>query len=195
MRQAKIERKTKETWIQVELDLDGRGTAGMTTGIAFLDHMLTLLARHARIDLKVTARGDLDVDDHHTVEDTGIVIGQAINMALSDKRGICRYGDARVPMDEALADAALDLSGRSYLVFSARFDSAQVGAFSTQMVEEFFRAVAYNAGITLHLSCPYGRNDHHKIEALFKAFARSLRQAVAVDPQAADEVPSTKGTL
>jgi len=195
MRQAEMTRETQETRIRVRLDLDGRGEATLSTGIGFLDHMLTLLARHARIDLEVDALGDLQVDDHHTVEDTGIVIGKVIALALKDKRGISRYGQASIPMDETIAHAALDLSGRPYLVFQAEFGSDKVGGFSTQMTAEFFRALAYNAGMTLHLSCPYGMNDHHKIEAMFKAFARSLRDAVAIDPNHAGDIPSTKGVL
>ena len=195
MRHAAIERKTHETTISVQVDLDGRGTAEIATGIGFFDHMLLLLARHSQMDLVIRADGDLVVDDHHTVEDIGIVLGQACKAALGSKQGICRYGDVRVPMDEALAEAVLDLSGRPFLVFSARFSADRVGAFATQMTEEFFRAFTAHAGVTLHLSCIRGHNDHHMIEAMFKAFARSLRQAVAIDPEAADEIPSTKGTL
>lgn len=195
MRQAEMTRQTLETHLHVKLDLDGQGQAKISTGLGFLDHMLTLLARHARIDLEVTARGDLQVDDHHTIEDTGIVLGKAIALALKDKRGISRYGQALVPMDEALVQAVVDISGRPYLVFQAMFHGDQVGGFSTQMTAEFFRALVYNAGMTLHLSCPYGQNDHHIIEGIFKAFARSLRQAVAIDPSHAEDIPSTKGVL
>jgi imidazoleglycerol-phosphate dehydratase len=195
MRQAEITRKTQETDISIRLRLDGRGTADITTGIGFFDHMLILLARHGRLDLAIRARGDLDTDDHHTAEDIGIALGQAIARALGDKRGICRYGQATIPMDEALATSALDVSGRPWLAFEAAFTSDRVGSFSTQMTEEFFRALAMNAGLTLHLSCICGRNDHHMIEAMFKAFARSLRAAVAIDPEAGDEIPSTKGVL
>ena len=195
MRQAEMTRQTQETQIHVKLDLDGKGEATVSTGIGFLDHMLTLLARHARIDLDVSALGDLQVDDHHTIEDTGIVIGKAIALALKDKRGIGRYGQALVPMDEALVQSVLDLSGRPYLVFQASFHGDRVGGFSTQMTAEFFRALAYNAGMTLHLTCPYGQNDHHIIEGMFKAFARSLRAAVAIDPSHAEDIPSTKGVL
>lgn len=195
MRQAEMTRQTQETQIHAKLDLDGRGEANVSTGIGFLDHMLTLLARHARIDLDVSALGDLQVDDHHTIEDTGIVIGKAIALALKDKRGICRYGQALVPMDEALIQAVLDISGRPYLVFQAVFHGDKVGGFSTQMTAEFFRALAYNAGMTLHLTCPYGLNDHHIIEGMFKAFARCLRAAVAIDPSHAEDIPSTKGVL
>jgi len=195
MRQAEMTRQTQETQIHVKLDLDGKGEATVSTGIGFLDHMLTLLARHARIDLEVDALGDLQVDDHHTVEDIGIVMGKVIALALKDKRGICRYGQATIPMDETMVQAVLDLSGRPYLVFQAEFHSDKVGGFSTQMTAEFFRALAYNAGMTLHLTCPYGSNDHHKIEAMFKAFARSLRDAAAIDPDHAGDIPSTKGVL
>lgn len=195
MRQSEITRKTRETDITVILNLDGDGKAAISTGIGFFDHMLTLLAGHAHIDLSVAACGDLQVDDHHTVEDVGIVLGQAIARALGDKRGIRRYGQALIPMDEALVSAALDISGRPYLVFQADFAGERVGGFTTAMTEEFFRALAYQAGLTLHLTCRYGGNDHHVIEALFKAFARSLGDAVAIDPQRAESIPSTKGLL
>ncbi len=195
MRQAEMTRQTGETNIRVALNLDGEGNAQINTGIGFFDHMLTLLARHAHMDLTVAAQGDLAVDDHHTAEDTGIVLGQALKSALGDKRGIRRYGQAAIPMDEALATAALDISGRAYLVFRAEFLSDKVGSFSTQMTEEFFRALAYNAGLTLHLACPYGHNDHHMIEALFKAFAHALADAAAIDPGHAGAIPSTKGVL
>lgn len=195
MRQTEIRRKTTETDIVVRLSLDGSGEASIHTGIGFFDHMLQLLARHARLDLVIEARGDLDTDDHHTAEDVGIVLGQAIGRALGDKRGIQRYGHAVIPMDEALAAATIDLSGRSYLVFQAEFTADRIGSFSTQMTEEFFRALVFQAGITAHLACSYGRNDHHKTEALFKAFARSLRDAAAIDPRLQDDIPSTKGVL
>jgi len=195
MRQAKMSRKTQETEITVALTLEGEGRANVSTGIGFLDHMLTLLARHARLDLEVTAIGDLTVDGHHTTEDIGIVLGQVIARALGDKRGIRRYGYAVIPMDEALLSAAVDLSGRPFLVFNASFTSGQTGDFETQLTEEFFRALAFNAGMTLHLSCHYGQNDHHKIEGLFKAFARSLADSVAIDPTRAGDILSTKGVL
>jgi imidazoleglycerol-phosphate dehydratase len=195
MRQAKMNRKTQETEIVVALTLEGEGASRIATGIGFLDHMLTLLARHARFDLEITANGDLQVDGHHTTEDIGIVLGQAIARALGDKRGIRRYGHAVVPMDETLVSAAIDLSGRTFLVFNASFGGALAGDFETQMTEEFFRAVAFNAGMTLHLNCLYGSNDHHKIEGLFKAFARSLAEAVSIDPARAEEILSTKGIL
>ncbi len=195
MRQATISRNTTETTITVQLTLDGSGQAQVASGIGFFDHMLAALAKHARLDLVVTVEGDLFVDDHHTVEDTGLVLGQAMRQALGDRRGVVRFGQALVPMDDALASAALDLSGRPWLSFDAAFTGERVGAFSTQMTEEFFRALVTQAGITLHLSALAGRNDHHIVEALFKAFARALRQACARDPQASDEVPSTKGLL
>lgn len=195
MRQAKMSRKTQETEITVALTVEGSGHAEISTGIGFLDHMLTLLARHAHIDLEVSATGDLQVDGHHTTEDVGIVLGQVIARALGDKRGIRRYGYAVVPMDEALLSSAIDLSGRPFLVFNASFASGQTGDFETQLTEEFFRAVAFNAGMTMHLTCHYGSNDHHKIEGLFKAFARSLADAVAIDPARTGEILSTKGIL
>jgi imidazoleglycerol-phosphate dehydratase len=195
MRLAKSSRKTKETDVSVALTLEGDGVSSVSTSIGFLDHMLTLLARHAQIDLDVQAAGDLNVDGHHTAEDIGIVLGQALSAALGDKKGIRRYGYAVVPMDEALATAALDLSGRPYLVFSAQFGSSMAGDFATELTEEFFRAVAFHAGITLHINCVYGQNDHHKIEAMFKAFARALAEAVSIDPAHADTILSTKGVL
>ncbi len=195
MRQATINRKTQETEITIALTLEGEGIAKIDTGIGFLDHMLTLLARHGRLNLEVAAKGDLQVDGHHTTEDIGIVLGQAIARALGDKRGIRRYGSASVPMDEALVTAALDISGRSFLVFNVSFSGVRTGDFETQLAEEFFRAVAFNAGLTLHLTCEYGQNDHHIIEAMFKAFARSLADAVSIDPNRADDILSTKGVL
>ena len=195
MRQTELKRKTAETEIVVRLSLDGSGIASVHTGIGFFDHMLLLLARHARLDLVVEAQGDLATDDHHTAEDVGIVLGQAIGRALGDKRGIQRYGHAMVPMDEALASATIDLSGRAYLVFDAQFTADRIGDFSTQMTEEFFRALVFQAGMTAHLACVYGRNDHHKTEALFKAFARSLRDAICIDPRLEGEILSTKGVL
>jgi imidazoleglycerol-phosphate dehydratase len=195
MRKAEIKRKTRETDITVSLNLDGQGTADIATGIGFFDHMLTLLAKHGQLDLFIRAKGDLDTDDHHTVEDVGIVLGQAISCALENKKGICRFGHASVPMDEALASAVIDLSGRPWLVFQATFTGDRVGTFSTQSTEEFFRAVAMNAGLTLHVACPYGYNDHHKIEAMFKAFARCFAQAITINPALGDQILSTKGML
>jgi len=195
MRNAQLSRTTNETTVRVHLDIDGLGTSEIDTGIGFMDHMLDLLARHGGLDLTVAAQGDLRVDGHHTVEDIGIVIGKTLFTALGEKRGINRYGNAVIPMDETLASCALDLSGRPYLVLNAQYNNDRVGDFDTALVEEFFRAVAFNAGITLHLRCEYGNNDHHKIEAMFKAFARSLRMAVAIDPDFSDQIPSTKGVL
>jgi imidazoleglycerol-phosphate dehydratase len=195
MRQAKMNRKTQETEITIALTLEGEGKSTINTGIGFLDHMLTLLARHGRMDMEINANGDLQVDGHHTTEDIGIVLGQVIARALGDKRGIRRYGFATVPMDEALVSSTVDLSGRPYLVFNATFGSLMTGDFETQLTEEFFRAVAFNAGMTLHLNCLYGQNDHHKIEGLFKAFARSLAEAVSIDPTRSEDILSTKGVL
>ncbi|WP_135468508.1 imidazoleglycerol-phosphate dehydratase HisB [Crenalkalicoccus roseus] len=194
-RRAMIARTTAETEIRAELSLDGTGRAEVETGIGFLDHMLTALARHALLDLRLQAKGDLHVDFHHTTEDVGIVLGQAIRQALGEKRGIRRYGHALVPMDEALAEAAVDISGRPFLAWSVPFARDKVGAMDTELFEEFFRAFAYNAGITLHLTLKAGGNAHHVAEACFKALARALRMAVEADPRAPDQVPSTKGVL
>ena len=191
MRTAKISRKTSETDIKMELTLDGTGSSDISTGIGFFDHMLTAFARHGNFDLTVDAKGDLDVDEHHLIEDSGIVLGQAIAKALGDKAGIARFGEARIPMDEALADVALDLGGRNYLVFDAEFEVPQVGEFNTQMVGHFFESLAENAKMNIHVMV-YGENDHHKIEALFKAFAYALRRAVVVE---GNGVKSTKGVL
>jgi imidazoleglycerol-phosphate dehydratase len=192
-RQAKIERKTKETQIQLRLDLDG-GEARIATGVGFLDHMLELLARHGRLGLELEAKGDLKTGAHHTTEDVGICLGQAIDEALADRAGIRRYGSATVPMDEALAECAIDISGRPLCVFAADLPDVAIAGFDSELTEEFFRALANNAKLTLHLRVRYGSNAHHMIEAAFKAFARALREAVSVDP-AESGVPSTKGTL
>ena len=194
-RVAGIGRVTKETDISLEIDLDGKGNADIDTGVGFFDHMLNGFTRHGGFDLTVKCSGDLEVDAHHTVEDIGIALGQAISKALGEKKGITRYGFASIPMDEALAQCSIDISGRGFLVFKCDFAAPMCGTMDTQLAEEFFRAVANNAAITLHLDCPYGANDHHKMEALFKAFGRALRQAVGIDPRNADEVPSTKGVL
>jgi imidazoleglycerol-phosphate dehydratase len=194
-RTAEISRQTKETKIHVVLDLDGKGTASIHTGVGFFDHMLDLLARHSLIDLKVEAEGDLQVDSHHTVEDVGIVIGQAIEKALGDKRGIHRYGWAIIPMDESLAQVAVDLSGRPAFVFNVKFTGTMIGNFPVELVDEFFKSISTNAKMNLHVNVPYGSNNHHIAEAIFKAFARSLRHAVTHDPRAGDQVPSTKGSL
>ena len=195
MRRSVIERKTAETDIVLRLDLDGSGLGDVRTGVGFLDHMLTLLARHGRFDLTVHCKGDTDVDDHHSVEDVGICLGRAFREALGDKRGICRYGDAALPMDEALVLCAVDLSGRGCLGWDLPFPTEKVGFFDTQLVEEFFTAFVSNAGITAHLRLLAGKNSHHIAEAAFKGAARALRKAVAVDREFEDEVPSTKGTL
>ncbi len=193
-RTASIDRKTAETDIQLTLNLDGAGQAQVDTGIGFLDHMLTLLAKQAVIDFTVTARGDLDVDQHHTVEDVGICFGQALRQALGDKSGIRRYGHFTLPMEETLATVAIDLGGRFALVFQADFPSAKIGDFDSELVEDFWQAVAANALCNLHILVPYGRNSHHISEAIFKCAARALRMAVESDPRMSG-VPSTKGTL
>jgi imidazoleglycerol-phosphate dehydratase len=195
MRQAEVKRTTKETDIAVAVNLDGSGKATVATGIGFLDHMLDLFARHARIDLAVKAIGDLHIDQHHTTEDVGIALGQAIKQALGDMRGIARFADVHVPMDEALTRVAIDISGRPFLVFRVKFRRDKVGTFDTELVNEWFQAFAVNAGITLHVETLYGQNDHHISESCFKGLARALRSAVAIDPRAKDEVPSTKGSL
>jgi imidazoleglycerol-phosphate dehydratase len=192
-RTGKIERKTKETQIGLRLDLDG-GEARVATGVGFLDHMLELLARHGRLGLELEAQGDLATGAHHTTEDVGICLGQAIDEALADRAGIRRYGSATVPMDEALAECAIDISGRPLCVFEADLPDVAIAGFDSELTEEFFRAVANNAKLTIHLRVRYGSNAHHMIEAAFKAFARALRQAVSVDPDESG-VPSTKGTL
>ena len=193
-RVGEIERKTAETEVQVTLALDGSGAGKRDTGVGFLDHMLDLLARHGRLDLDVRARGDLETGAHHTVEDVGICIGQALDAALGDRSGITRYGDATVPMDESRASCAIDISGRGLLAFEASLPPGAIGNFDHELVEEFFRAVATNARLTLHIVVESGTNAHHVIEAAFKASARALRTAVALDPSE-QGVPSTKGTL
>jgi imidazoleglycerol-phosphate dehydratase len=195
MRKASIERKTKETDIAVEVNLDGSGQSQVATGIGFLDHMLDLLARHSRIDIVAKAKGDLHIDDHHTAEDVGIALGQAVKKALGDMKGITRYADVHVPMDEALTRVAIDVSGRPFLVFKVKFGRDKIGSFDTELVNEWFQAFAMNAGITLHVETLYGSNDHHISESCFKALARALRVALAIDPKAANEIPSTKGSL
>jgi imidazoleglycerol-phosphate dehydratase len=195
MRKASVKRTTKETEVEVALDLDGEGTSSIATGIGFLDHMLDLLARHSRIDIMVKAKGDLHIDHHHTTEDVGIALGQAVKQALGEMKGITRYADVHVPMDEALTRVAVDISGRPFLVFKAEFVRDKVGSFDTELVNEWFQAFAMNAGITLHVTTLYGGNDHHIAESCFKGLARALRAAVAIDPRLKGEVPSTKGTL
>ncbi|HEY7090853.1 MAG TPA: imidazoleglycerol-phosphate dehydratase HisB [Tepidisphaeraceae bacterium] len=194
-RSAEISRQTKETRIRVALDLDGKGAATINTGVGFFDHMLDLLARHSLIDMTIEAQGDLQVDAHHTVEDVGIVLGQCIEKALADKRGIFRYGWAIVPMDESLAQVAIDLSGRPAYVFNAKFTGSLIGNFPVELVDEFLKSIATNAKMNLHVNVPYGTNNHHISEAIFKATAKALRRAVSHDPRAGDQVPSTKGTL
>jgi len=195
MRKGAVSRKTKETDVEVELNLDGQGRSQVATGIGFLDHMLDLLARHSRIDITVKAKGDLHIDQHHTTEDVGIALGQAMKQALGDMKGITRYADVHMPMDEALTRVAIDISGRPYLVFKAEFSRDKVGSFDTELVEEWFRAFAINAGVTLHVALLYGSNDHHIAESCFKGLARALRAAASIDQRAANEVPSTKGSL
>jgi imidazoleglycerol-phosphate dehydratase len=195
MRKAVIRRVTKETEVEVELDLDGRGLSSISTGIGFLDHMLDLLARHSRIDIRVKAKGDLHIDHHHTTEDVGIAFGQAMKQALGDMKGITRYADVHVPMDEALTRVAVDVSGRPFLVFNTEFGRDKVGSFDTELVREWFQAFAINSGLTLHVATLYGSNDHHIAESCFKGLARALRAALAIDPRAANEIPSTKGSL
>jgi len=195
MRKGFVKRVTKETDIAVEVELDGRGNSNITTGIGFLDHMLDLLARHSRMDIAVQAKGDLHIDHHHTTEDVGIALGQAVKQALGDLKGITRYADVHVPMDEALTRVAIDISGRPLLVFKTEFVRDKVGTFDTELVQEWFQAFAMNSGVTLHVSTLYGSNDHHIAESCFKGLARALRAAVAIDPAAANEIPSTKGSL
>ncbi len=195
MRRAEISRKTAETEISVKINLDGTGTYDNRTGVGFFDHMLDQLARHSLIDMEISAKGDLHIDDHHTVEDTGIALGQALSEALGDKRGIRRYGECHLPMDEALVRCALDLSGRAYLSWGVDMPAPKIGTFDTELVREFFQAFAGNGGITLHVDRIHGFNSHHIAEAAFKSVARALRLAVERDPRKSDAVPSTKGTL
>jgi len=195
MRQAEIIRKTGETDIRVFLELDGESSCSIDTGVGFLDHMLELFARHGRFNLEVSCKGDTRVDDHHSVEDIGIALGQAFDKALGDKKGIVRYGSMILPMDETLVLSAVDLSGRGLLVYDLRIPTEKVGTFDTELTEEFFRALAHNARCTLHIRQLAGSNSHHIIEGAFKSVARSLRAAVKIDPECAGEIPSTKGVL
>lgn len=195
MRSAEIRRRTAETDITLALCLDGAGQCEVDTGVGFLDHMLTLFAAHGRFDLSIVCRGDTEVDDHHSVEDIGIALGEAVARALGEKRGIARYGSMLLPMDEALVLAAIDLSGRACLRFSAQIPAQKIGTFDTELVEEFFTAFARSAGATLHIRQLDGANSHHIVEAMFKAFGRALSAAVALDPRLGDEIPSTKGVL
>ena len=193
-RRAEMERKTAETQISIKLNMDGEGKCDIATGIGFLDHMLTLLAKHSFMDLTVKAKGDLEVDSHHTVEDIGIVLGEVLQEALGDKAGIHRYGNCFIPMDETLAQVCLDFSGRPFLLFGAEIPKIKLGNYDTEMTEEFFRAVAMHCGLTLHIRVLYGSNVHHIIEAIFKAFARAVAEAAAVDPRVKG-VMSSKGVL
>ena len=195
MRQASVTRKTAETEIAVSVNLDGTGLADCQTGVGFFDHMLDQLARHSLIDLKVAARGDTHIDDHHTVEDVGIALGQALTQALGDKRGIRRYGHFRLAMDDAQVATALDLSARPYLVWTLPFPTPKIGTFDTELVREFFQALATHGGITLHVDLIHGFNSHHIAEAAFKSVARALREAVAIDPRLGGALPTTKGVL
>ena len=194
MRNAKIERKTLETQVEMEINLDGTGNASIFTGVCFLDHMLTLFAKHSFVDLQVKAAGDLEVDSHHTIEDCGIVLGQTIKEALGNKEGIHRYGSCLLPMDEALAQVVIDFSGRPFLAWKADIPRVILGNMETEMVEEFFRAVAMESGLTLHVRILEGKNTHHMVEAIFKAFARAFAQAVAIDSRV-QGVMSSKGSL
>ncbi|HXT09626.1 MAG TPA: imidazoleglycerol-phosphate dehydratase HisB [Roseiarcus sp.] len=195
MRKAAVTRKTNETEIAVEIDLDGAGVAKVATGVGFFDHMLDQLARHSLIDMNVSAKGDLHIDDHHTVEDVGIALGQALKQALGDKRGLTRYADCLLPMDEALTRVAVDVSGRPFLVFGAEFPTPKIGTFDTELVREFFQAFAINGGLTLHIETLYGANSHHIAESCFKGVARALGAALAIDARQSSRVPSTKGAL
>ena len=194
-RTAKVARDTKETQIKVALNLDGTGESKISTGIGFLDHMLEQLSRHSLIDLEVAAKGDLHIDFHHTTEDTGIAIGEALSQALGDRRGIARYGDAMIPMDETLTRVALDASNRPYLIWKVGFSKPKLGDMDTELFKEWFQAFAQHAGLTLHVENLYGQNNHHIVESCYKGLARALRQAVEIDPRKSDAVPSTKGTL
>ena len=195
MREAHIERDTKETKVKVDLNLDGSGKVDVATGVGFMDHMLELLAFHGKFDLYVRVDGDLQVDSHHTIEDLGIVLGQCVSQALGDKKGITRYGAFTIPMDEALVACHLDLSGRPFLVFNVTLDNVLLGNYQTEMTEEFFRAFAFNSSMTLHFNEAYGKNMHHVIEACFKSFARALKEAVTINEKYRDEIVSSKGVL
>ncbi len=195
MRRASVERNTKETQIRVELNVDGTGQYDVSTGIGFLDHMLEQLSRHSLMDLTLKAEGDLHIDYHHTTEDTGIAIGEAFKKALADRKGITRYGHAYIPMDEAMSRAAIDISGRPYLIWNVEFSKPKLGEMDTELFKEWFQAFAFAAGVTLHVENLYGDNNHHIIESCFKALAKAVRMAATVDERAKDAIPSTKGTL
>jgi len=195
MRKAEISRKTTETAVKAAVNLDGSGAYAIKTGVGFFDHMMEQLARHSLIDIELETKGDLHIDDHHTVEDSGIALGQAVAKALGDRKGIRRYGSCDLPMDECLSRCALDVSGRAFLVFKVEFPTHKIGTFDTELVREWFQAFAMNAGITLHVENVYGANSHHIAESCFKALARALRDALEIDPRQANRIPSTKGTL
>ena len=195
MRKAEITRSTTETSVKASVNLDGSGTYAVKTGVGFFDHMMEQLARHSLIDIEITSKGDLHIDDHHTVEDSGIALGQAVAKALGDRKGIRRYGACDLPMDEALSRCAIDVSGRPFLIFKVNFPTAKIGTFDTELVREWFQAFAMNAGITLHIENVYGANSHHIAESCFKALAHALRDAIEIDPRQHDRIPSTKGTL
>jgi imidazoleglycerol-phosphate dehydratase len=195
MRTGTVHRSTNETSIDVTVNLEGTGVYSVSTGIGFLDHMLEQLSRHSLIDLDVKAVGDLHIDQHHTTEDTGLAIGEAIALALGDKRGIVRYGSAYAPMDETLTRVALDISGRPFFVWNAAFTTPRLGEWDTELIEHWFHSFSQTAGLTLHVECLYGQNNHHIVESCYKALARALRQAVEIDPRKADSIPSTKGVL
>jgi imidazoleglycerol-phosphate dehydratase len=195
MRKATITRKTTETSVSVSVNLDGTGTYDIKSGVGFFDHMMEQLARHSLIDIVIEAKGDLHIDDHHTVEDCGIALGQAVSQALGDRKGIKRYASCDLPMDECLTRVAIDVSGRPFLIFKCAYPTHKIGSFDTELVREWFQAFAMNAGITLHLENVYGANSHHIAESSFKALARSLRHALEIDPRQAGRIPSTKGTL
>jgi imidazoleglycerol-phosphate dehydratase len=195
MRKASIERKTKETQIKADINLDGTGKYEVATGIGFLDHMMEQLSRHSLMDLKLAAKGDLHIDYHHTTEDTGIAIGEAVAKALGDRKGITRYAHAYIPMDETLSRVAIDLSGRPYFIWKVEFSKPKLGEMDTELFREWFQAFAFAAGATLHVENLYGVNNHHIVESCYKGLARCLREATAIDPRKADEIPSTKGTL
>ena len=194
-RTATLERQTSETRIEVTVELDGEGRYEIETGIGFLDHMLAQLSRHSLIDIRLKAEGDLHIDAHHTTEDSGIALGQAVSRALGERKGIVRYGDALIPMDETLTRVALDVSNRPYLIWKVDFSQDRLGAMDTELFREWFQAFAFNAGLTLHVETLYGLNNHHIVESSYKALARALRQAIEIDPRKADAIPSTKGTL
>ena len=195
MRTAQVKRNTKETQIEVEVNLDGKGVYEVSTGIGFLDHMMEQLSRHSLMDLKVKAKGDLHIDYHHTTEDVGIAIGEAVSKALGERKGIVRYGSALIPMDETLSRVALDLSGRPYFIWKVNFTKPKLGDMDTELFREWFQAFAFNSGMTLHVENLYGENNHHIVESCYKGLARSLRDAISIDPRKSDEIPSTKGTL